>query len=62
VTFWVPQTGAVGVGISVFSYAGAISVGVAADARLLPDPAPLVSAIEAGLSGIDSSPDRDAGR
>lgn len=51
ITFWVPQTGAVGLGVSVLSYAGRISVGVSADARLLTDPAALVRAIEAELCG-----------
>lgn len=51
ITFWVPQTGAVGVGISVLSYAGSLSVGVAADARLLPDPRALADAIEHELGG-----------
>ena len=51
IAFWVPQTGDVGVGISVFSYAGRISVGVALDARLSVDPSALAQAIEAELCG-----------
>lgn len=50
ITFWVPQTGAVGLGISVLSYAGRVSVGVSADARLLPDPRALSRWIEDELS------------
>ena len=51
ITFFVPMTGAVGVGISVLSYAGTVTVGVCADAGLLPDPAPLARWIEDDLAG-----------
>jgi hypothetical protein len=37
--FWVPQSGGIGLGISLLSYAGEVSFGVAADARRIPDPA-----------------------
>ncbi len=40
--FWVPQTGAVGVGISILSYRGRVHFGVIADARLIPDPEAVV--------------------
>ncbi len=36
--FWVPQSGGLGLGISIFSYAGNVRVGVAVDASLIPDP------------------------
>lgn len=36
--FWVPQSGRVGLGISILSYAGKVFVGVATDAGLVPDP------------------------
>jgi hypothetical protein len=49
--FWVPQSGHLGVGVSLYSYAGSIVIGVASDARLVPDPGRLVRAIEADLSG-----------
>lgn len=51
ITFFVPMTGAVGVGISVLSYAGTVTVGVCADAGRLPDPAPLARWIEDDLAG-----------
>lgn len=35
--FWVPQSGGIGLGISILSYAGQVSFGVLADAGLLPD-------------------------
>lgn len=36
--FWVPQTGSIGLGISILSYRGQVHFGLIADARLLPDP------------------------
>lgn len=39
--FWVPQSGGIGVGISLLSYAGQVDVGVMADARRVPDPGEL---------------------
>ena len=37
--FWVPQSGGIGLGISLLSYAGEVAFGVMADARLVPEPA-----------------------
>jgi len=34
---WVPVTGPLGLGLSIISYAGQLSVGLASDAHLLPD-------------------------
>lgn len=36
--FWVPQTGSIGLGISILSYNGQVHFGLIADARLMPDP------------------------
>ena len=36
--FWVPQTGNVGIGISIMSYQGRVHFGLIADGRLMPDP------------------------
>ena len=36
--FWVPQSGGIGLGISLLSYAGQVCFGVAADARRVADP------------------------
>lgn len=36
--FWVPQTGNLGVGVSIVSYAGTIQFGVFADQKLMPNP------------------------
>lgn len=36
--FWVPQTGTIGIGISILSYNGRVHFGLIADAKLIPDP------------------------
>lgn len=36
--FWVPQTGSIGLGLSILSYRGRVHFGLIADARLIPDP------------------------
>ncbi len=38
VMFWVPCAARLGIGVSIFSYAGTVWVGIATDARLVPDP------------------------
>jgi diacylglycerol O-acyltransferase len=41
--FWVPQSGGIGMGISILSYDGRIQFGVVTDAGLVPDPALIVN-------------------
>lgn len=41
--FWVPQSGKLGLGISIFSYAGKVTLGVAVDRGLIPDPEKIIS-------------------
>ncbi len=36
--FWVPQTGSIGLGISILSYDNRVHFGLIADAKLIPDP------------------------
>jgi WS/DGAT/MGAT family acyltransferase len=40
--FWVPQSGGIGMGVSILSYDGRIQFGVITDAGLVPDPARIV--------------------
>jgi hypothetical protein len=40
--FWVPQTGSVGLGISILSYNGNVHFGLIADAKRMPDPAAVI--------------------
>ena len=44
--FWVPRAGKVGLGISILSYDGEVTVGVASDEGLLPDPEVLLEGFE----------------
>src|SRR5208337_4259531 len=41
--FWVPQTGDIGMGVSIYSYAGMVQFGLITDAALTPDPEAVVS-------------------
>jgi diacylglycerol O-acyltransferase / wax synthase len=47
---WVPAAGGIALGVSVFSYDGKVTVGVYADARLVPDPEVLVDAFNHELA------------
>jgi hypothetical protein len=52
IMFWVPQAGRMGLGISIFSYAGSVTIGVMADAGLVPDPNALVAEVDAELAAV----------
>jgi hypothetical protein len=52
VVFWVPQVGRIGVGVSIFSYAGTVTIGVAADARLAVDPEALADDVDAEITEL----------
>ena len=40
--FWVPQSGTVGLGVSILSYGGGVQFGVISDATLCPDPQAII--------------------
>ncbi|MBC8178697.1 MAG: wax ester/triacylglycerol synthase family O-acyltransferase [Desulfobacteraceae bacterium] len=46
IMFWVPRSGSVGLGISILSYDGKVTVGLAADEGLMPDPEVLLEGFE----------------
>lgn len=50
--FWVPQTARVGLGVSILSYAGEVTVGVSVDAGLVPDPHRLLIAFQDELEAL----------
>jgi hypothetical protein len=52
INFWVPQTAGIGLGVSIFSYAGAMVVGIMANAKLVPDPEAIVAAFEAEFAAL----------
>jgi WS/DGAT/MGAT family acyltransferase len=41
--FWVPQSGDIGIGVSILSYDGGVQIGLISDDRLVPDPAAIVA-------------------
>lgn len=44
--FWVPQTGGIGIGVSILSYNGRVHFGLIADAKLMPDPDSVIRRFE----------------
>ncbi|MEM6794654.1 MAG: WS/DGAT domain-containing protein [Acidobacteriota bacterium] len=50
--FWVPQRANIGLGISIFSFAGEVRIGLYADAAVVPEPAELIADIEAALEHL----------
>ncbi len=44
--FWVPQSGDVGLGVSILSYGGGVQFGVITDSTLCPDPQRIIDAFE----------------
>jgi diacylglycerol O-acyltransferase / wax synthase len=47
IMFWVPQSGRLGLGVSILSYAGQVTLGIATDADLVPDPEMIVAGFHA---------------
>ncbi len=50
--FWVPQSGRLGLGFSICSYAGHVRVGVGTDACLVPDPEAIVEGLHEELAAM----------
>ncbi|MBF0468065.1 MAG: WSD1 family O-acyltransferase, partial [Desulfamplus sp.] len=44
--FWVPRSGMIGLGISIMSYNGNVTIGIACDDGLMPDPETLLQGVE----------------
>ncbi|MBC7917377.1 MAG: wax ester/triacylglycerol synthase family O-acyltransferase [Rhodoferax sp.] len=44
--FWVPQSGTVGLGVSILSYGGGVQFGIVSDAVLCPDPQHIIDRFE----------------
>jgi diacylglycerol O-acyltransferase len=61
VMFWVPQSGRLGIGISIISYDGGVMLGVATDARLVPDPERIVEAFKVEFEAMRGTAARLAG-
>jgi diacylglycerol O-acyltransferase / wax synthase len=52
---WVPTSGDQPIGICLFSYDGTVNIGVAADARMIPDPLRVAHLVEFHLRGLTES-------
>jgi WS/DGAT/MGAT family acyltransferase len=50
--FWVPAAAHLGLGISILSYAGDVTLGVLSDAAVVPDPEVLVADLETELAAL----------
>ncbi|MEH6382837.1 MAG: WS/DGAT domain-containing protein, partial [Dietzia cercidiphylli] len=50
---WVPMSGDQALGICIFSYDGTVSVGIATDAELVPDPGRVAEMIEGQFATFD---------
>ncbi|MDP2263023.1 MAG: wax ester/triacylglycerol synthase family O-acyltransferase [Hydrogenophaga sp.] len=50
--FWVPQSGSVGLGVSILSYGGGVQFGVIADSTLCPDPQRIIDRFEPEFSRL----------
>jgi WS/DGAT/MGAT family acyltransferase len=53
IVFWVPQSGRLGLGISIMTYAGQVRVGVASDASVIADPEAIVAGFEEELHFLE---------
>jgi WS/DGAT/MGAT family acyltransferase len=62
---WVPRSGDIGLGISIFSYNGEVTIGFAVDAGMVPDPHSVIHALEDELALLETassvSPDQSHG-
>jgi WS/DGAT/MGAT family acyltransferase len=50
--FWVPQSGGIGIGVSILSYAGQVSFGVVADLERVPDPGEIAARFTAEFEAL----------
>jgi len=50
----VPQTGSVGLGVSILSYAGTVTVGIAADRNVVGEPSEPADAMEAAVADLEN--------
>jgi diacylglycerol O-acyltransferase / wax synthase len=58
IMFWVPQSGRLGLGISIISYDNRVMLGVATDARLVPDPEKIVDAFKLEFEALRAAAKR----
>lgn len=56
ILFWGPTSGSVGMSVAIFSYRGEVTVGLMVDAKLVPDPDPIVADLEGELAALAALP------
>lgn len=49
---WVPAGGGIGLGVSIFSYNGTVTIGLRVDAGLIPEPETILDAVERELADL----------
>ena len=54
--FWPPQAAGIGIGVSLLSYAGHVTVGISADTALVADPQEIIDAFRAELTEMLGHP------
>ena len=52
--FWVPQSGEIGLGISIISYAGGVTLGIMIDERLVAEPQLIMDGFEQELATLEA--------
>jgi WS/DGAT/MGAT family acyltransferase len=52
IMFWVPQSGQIGLGISIISYAGAVSLGLIVDEKLAADPEKILGCFDTEIKQL----------
>jgi WS/DGAT/MGAT family acyltransferase len=58
IMFWVPQSGYLGLGVSILSYAGNVRLGVCTDAGLVPDPEQIIADFQAEFDVLHEMMDK----
>ena len=59
--FWVPQSGRLGMGVSILSYAGQVWMGVITDESLVPDPEAIIAGFHAEFESLLAAAQRSEG-
>jgi len=52
--FWVPQSGNVGLGVSILSYGGGVQFGVITDTQLCPEPQKIIDAFAPEFAALST--------
>ena len=53
--FWVPQSGSIGIGISILSYAGRVHFGMISDEALVEEPAEVIARIRPNFAALEAA-------